>query len=132
MLILQKNENIYQNQPPAGCSFESPIVIEEHDRKSKWSKKSKKQSNLTANARRKDAFLAQGYSQMPKDKAFWLEPLQDFFPFFNFNEYPLPEWFETEFPAELRDDGFLIFDYISCEVLIWNAQQQEWKVKYDM
>ena len=69
---------------------------------------------------------------MSKDKSFWLKPLQDFFPFYNFNEYPLPEWFKTKFPAELREYGFLIFDYISNEVLIWNVQQKEWKIKYDM
>ena len=132
LCYLQNDASIYQNQAPAGSCFESPIVLEEHSRKSKWAKKSKKQSNLTAFARRKGSFLAPGYNGMPKDKSFWLDALEDFYPFFDFDQYPLPEWFEVKFPAELRDDGFLIFDHITNEVLIWNAQDKEWKIKYGM
>ena len=131
---------VYKNEIPSGSTLATPITMEEDEvpalvlpsklnRKSNWAKKSAKQKNLTLNARRKGHVLAPNYIGMPKDKAFWLDEIEDFYPFFELSP-PYPEWFEDQFPRATRDDGFLIFDSLVNEVLIWSKAEKDWKIKY--
>ena len=131
---------VYKNETPLGSTLATPITMEGGEvpalvlpstvsRKSKWAQKSQKQSGITLNARRKGPGLAPNYIGMPKDKAFWLDEIEDFYPFFELST-PYPDWFEDEFPRATRDDGFLIFDSLVNEVLIWSKDDKEWKIKY--
>ena len=137
--------DIYKNAPPLGSTFDTPIEIDDtvdtisssvqtkqHSgrKKCRWDEKSLKQSDLTINARRKGDYFAPGYVNMPKDKAFWVEELEDFYPFFKLDHPPYPQWFENEFPRATRDNGFLIFDSSINEVMIWSKAEKEWKLKY--
>ena len=131
---------VYKNETPLGSTLATPITMEGDEvpalvlpstvsRKSKWAKKSQKQSGMTLNARRKGPGLAPNYIGMPKDKAFWLDEIEDFYPFFELNP-PYPDWFEDQFQRATRDDGFLIFDSVINEVLIWSKAEKDWIIKY--